>query len=40
MRRLPVNAHDDLALFQGKLEGAYDWLHFLQIVAKLRGKAS
>ncbi len=25
--RLPVNSFDDLALFQAKLEGKYDWMH-------------
>jgi peptidoglycan/xylan/chitin deacetylase (PgdA/CDA1 family) len=28
--RLPVNTWDDLALFQAKLEGGYDWLHWPQ----------
>jgi peptidoglycan/xylan/chitin deacetylase (PgdA/CDA1 family) len=36
MRRLPVNSHDDRRFFQAKLEGAYDWLHALQYVAKLK----
>jgi peptidoglycan/xylan/chitin deacetylase (PgdA/CDA1 family) len=36
MRRLPANSHDDLRLFQTKLEGGYDWLHTLQYAAKLR----
>jgi peptidoglycan/xylan/chitin deacetylase (PgdA/CDA1 family) len=33
--RLPVNTWDDARLFQAKLEGAYDWLHFPQYVFKL-----
>jgi peptidoglycan/xylan/chitin deacetylase (PgdA/CDA1 family) len=36
MSRLPVNAHDDLEFFRGKLDGAYDWLRRMQYVAKLR----
>lgn len=30
MRRLPVNRHDDLALFKAKLEGGYDWIRGVQ----------
>ena len=33
--RLPVNHWDDCQFFQAKLEGAYDWLHGVQFVAKL-----
>jgi peptidoglycan/xylan/chitin deacetylase (PgdA/CDA1 family) len=32
--RLPVNSHDDLRLFQAKLDGAYDWVHVAQRVYK------
>jgi peptidoglycan/xylan/chitin deacetylase (PgdA/CDA1 family) len=32
--RLPVNSHDDRRLFQAKLEGSYNWLHFFQYAAK------
>jgi peptidoglycan/xylan/chitin deacetylase (PgdA/CDA1 family) len=32
--RLPVNTWDDLRLFQAKLEGGYDWLHFPQRIYK------
>lgn len=32
--RLPINTWDDLALFQAKLEGGYDWLHWPQWVCK------
>jgi peptidoglycan/xylan/chitin deacetylase (PgdA/CDA1 family) len=32
--RLPVNTGDDLAFFQAKLEGAYDWLHGPQYLYK------
>ncbi|HEY6272596.1 MAG TPA: polysaccharide deacetylase family protein [Terriglobales bacterium] len=32
--RLPVNSHDDLRLFQAKLQGGYDWLHFPQQIYK------
>jgi peptidoglycan/xylan/chitin deacetylase (PgdA/CDA1 family) len=34
LRRLPVNSADDLALFQAKLEGGYDWLHGFQLMKK------
>ena len=33
--RLPANSWDDRCLFRAKLEGAYDWLHYFQYVAKL-----
>lgn len=33
--RLPVNAADDLRLFQAKLEGGYNWLHSIQYLSKL-----
>jgi peptidoglycan/xylan/chitin deacetylase (PgdA/CDA1 family) len=32
--RLPINTWDDLRLFQVKLAGGYDWLHFPQRVYK------
>jgi peptidoglycan/xylan/chitin deacetylase (PgdA/CDA1 family) len=39
--RLPVNTWDDPAFFQAKLEGAYDWLHRIQLASKiLRSRAS
>lgn len=28
--RLPINSHDDLHLFQAKLEGAYNWMRQMQ----------
>jgi peptidoglycan/xylan/chitin deacetylase (PgdA/CDA1 family) len=34
LKRLPMNNDDDLALFQAKLEGGYDWLHNCQLVYK------
>lgn len=34
LKRLPVNAADDLALFQAKLEGDYDWIAGPQAVTK------
>ncbi len=34
MPRIPINTHDDLRLFAAKLSGAYDWLHFLQVLRK------
>jgi peptidoglycan/xylan/chitin deacetylase (PgdA/CDA1 family) len=34
LRRLPVNSLDDVALFDAKLQGAYDWLHTIQHVSK------
>ena len=30
LKRIPVNEHDDPALFRAKLEGAYDWLRPIQ----------
>lgn len=33
--RLPVNAADDLRLFQAKLEESYNWLHYIQYLSKL-----
>jgi peptidoglycan/xylan/chitin deacetylase (PgdA/CDA1 family) len=33
--RLPINSHDDLDLFEAKLEGAYNWLHSVQYIWKL-----
>ena len=35
LKRLPVNDHDDRALFQAKLEGGYDWLHAFQYASKI-----
>lgn len=35
LKRLPVNSRDDLAFFQAKLEGGYDWLHWLQLTSKV-----
>jgi peptidoglycan/xylan/chitin deacetylase (PgdA/CDA1 family) len=32
--RIPVNSYDDAALFRAKLEGAYDWLHWPQLIKK------
>ena len=32
--RIPVNTWDDLPFFQAKLDGAYDWLHVPQVLAK------
>ena len=32
--RLSVNSWDDLLLFGAKLQGGYDWLHFLQRLKK------
>jgi peptidoglycan/xylan/chitin deacetylase (PgdA/CDA1 family) len=32
--RLPVNSHDDPALFEAKLNGNYDWLHAPQYARK------
>jgi peptidoglycan/xylan/chitin deacetylase (PgdA/CDA1 family) len=32
--RLPVNSYDDLRLFEAKLKGSYDWLHFFQYARK------
>lgn len=28
--RLPINVHDDLHLFEAKLEGAYNWMQYAQ----------
>ena len=35
LKRLPVNSRDDLAFFQAKLEGGYDWLHWVQLASKI-----
>jgi peptidoglycan/xylan/chitin deacetylase (PgdA/CDA1 family) len=35
LKRIPVNSHDDPALFQAKLEGGYDWVHGLQYGFKM-----
>jgi peptidoglycan/xylan/chitin deacetylase (PgdA/CDA1 family) len=34
LKRLPINDFDDLRFFEAKLEGAYDWLHSAQNLAK------
>lgn len=34
MKRIPVNSLDDGILFEAKLNGAYDWLHSLQVLYK------
>jgi peptidoglycan/xylan/chitin deacetylase (PgdA/CDA1 family) len=34
LRRLPMNSMDDIALFDAKLQGGYDWLHGLQYASK------
>lgn len=34
LKRLPVNDCDDIRFFQAKLEGAYDWLHTVQLIYK------
>jgi peptidoglycan/xylan/chitin deacetylase (PgdA/CDA1 family) len=34
LKRLPVNDHDDIKFLKAKLEGAYDWLHFVQSISK------
>jgi hypothetical protein len=34
-KRLPVNSRDDLAFFKAKLEGGYDWLHWIQLTSKV-----
>ncbi len=40
LRRLPVNALDDIPFFDAKLRGGYDWLSRLQYASKfLRAKA-
>ncbi|PKN67988.1 MAG: hypothetical protein CVU54_15745 [Deltaproteobacteria bacterium HGW-Deltaproteobacteria-12] len=35
MKRLPINSRDDLAFFQAKLEGGYDWMHWFQLKSKI-----
>jgi len=35
LKRLPVNSRDDLAFFKAKLEGGYDWLHWVQLASKI-----
>jgi peptidoglycan/xylan/chitin deacetylase (PgdA/CDA1 family) len=34
LKRIPVNSFDDTALFQAKLEGAYDWICRFQFIVK------
>jgi peptidoglycan/xylan/chitin deacetylase (PgdA/CDA1 family) len=34
LKRLPVNDCDDTRFFQAKLEGAYSWLHTVQLIYK------
>ena len=34
LKRLPVNTHDDIKLFQAKLESGYDWLYKFQYIKK------
>lgn len=34
IKRIPVNSDDDEQLFKAKLEGAYNWIHIPQVVAK------
>lgn len=38
--RIPVNSHDDLALFAAKLRGAYDWVGGFQRMARAWRKAA
>jgi peptidoglycan/xylan/chitin deacetylase (PgdA/CDA1 family) len=39
--RLPVNSYDDPPLFQAKLEGGYDWLHYPQnFYKRLKGNVA
>jgi peptidoglycan/xylan/chitin deacetylase (PgdA/CDA1 family) len=35
LKRLPVNSRDDLTFFKAKLEGGYDWLHWIQLTSKV-----
>lgn len=35
LKRLPINSSDDFALFNAKIEGAYDWVHGFQYGHKL-----
>ncbi len=34
LKRLPINQEDDLNLFQAKLHGFYNWVHFVQLMLK------
>ncbi len=34
LKRIPINAYDDLVFFQAKLEGCYDWIHQPQRIFK------
>jgi peptidoglycan/xylan/chitin deacetylase (PgdA/CDA1 family) len=34
LKRLPINSWDDLRLFRAKLDGGYDWLHWVQYSMK------
>jgi peptidoglycan/xylan/chitin deacetylase (PgdA/CDA1 family) len=35
LKRLPINSWDDLRLFKAKLDGGYDWLHWIQYSRKV-----
>lgn len=35
LKRIPVNAEDDISLFRAKMAGSYDWLHAAQYSAKV-----
>lgn len=39
LSRLPVNSLDDIALFEAKVYGAYDWLSYFQRTSKFLRKA-
>jgi peptidoglycan/xylan/chitin deacetylase (PgdA/CDA1 family) len=39
LKRLPVNAWDDLAFLEAKLEGSYDWLRMVQYASKFMRSA-
>lgn len=34
LKRIPINSHDDIALFKAKIEGGYNWLYLPQYLSK------
>jgi peptidoglycan/xylan/chitin deacetylase (PgdA/CDA1 family) len=38
LKRIPVNNYDDILFLKAKIDGAYDWVHSLQISFKLGRK--
>jgi len=34
LKRIPINEYDDEQFFKAKINGAYDWLYYLQLMKK------